>query len=228
MQITYESIERFIDNIAALFGDRCEIVVHDFTHGLDKTIVKIVNGHVSGRAVGGCPSSLFFDMYSEMNANAPDVPIHFNTEQGHILKSSTTLIRDSKGKVVGAICVNFDMTDLVRSQDALRDFLKYDSSAAPEEEKSELCWLIPNAQKNSMEPVLLTLEPDGQTYPDNPHEGEEIGYVLEGTVTLVIDKKKYPVKRGESFLIHPDKPHYLMNKGKRPAKLLWVSSPPSF
>jgi len=138
MQITYESIERFIDNIAALFGDRCEIVVHDFTHGLDKTIVKIVNGHVSGRAVGGCPSSLFFDMYSEMNANAPDVPIHFNTEQGHILKSSTTLIRDSKGKVVGAICVNFDMTDLVRSQDALRDFLKYDSSAAPEEEKSEL------------------------------------------------------------------------------------------
>ena len=97
-----------------------------------------------------------------------------------------------------------------------------------EDEKSELCWLIPNAQKNSMEPILLTLEPDGETYPDNPHEGEEIGYVLEGTITLVIGKKKYPVKRGESFLIHPDKPHFLMNKGKRPAKLLWITSPPSF
>jgi len=96
------------------------------------------------------------------------------------------------------------------------------------DEKSELCWLIPNAQKNSMEPVLLTLEPDGQTYPDNPHEGEEMGYVLEGTITLVIGKKKYAVKHGESFLIHPDKPHYLMNKGKREAKLLWISSPPSF
>jgi len=96
------------------------------------------------------------------------------------------------------------------------------------DEKSQLCWLIPNAQKNAMEPVLLTLEPDGQTYPDNPHEGEEIGYVLEGTVTLVIGKKKYPVKHGESFLIHPDKPHFLMNRGKRVAKLLWISSPPSF
>jgi transcriptional regulator with XRE-family HTH domain len=96
------------------------------------------------------------------------------------------------------------------------------------EEKSELCWLIPNAQKNMMEPVLLTLESGGQTYPDIPHEGEEIGYVLEGTVTLYIGKAKHTVRRGESFLIHPDKPHHLFNHGKRVARILWVSSPPSF
>ena len=29
-----------------------------------------------------------------------------------------------------------------------------------------------------MEPILLTLEAGGATYPDNPHEGEEFGYVL--------------------------------------------------
>ena len=39
-------------------------------------------------------------------------------------------------------------------------------------------WIIPNAQKHMMEPILLTLEPNGSTYPDNPHEGEEFGYVL--------------------------------------------------
>ncbi len=97
-----------------------------------------------------------------------------------------------------------------------------------EEEKSEICWLIPNSQKNAMEPVLLTLESGGRTYPDNPHEGEEIGYVLEGTVTLFHGKKRLAVHRGESFLIHPDKPHHLENRGKRPAKILWISSPPSF
>ncbi|MBR3644317.1 MAG: helix-turn-helix transcriptional regulator, partial [Parasporobacterium sp.] len=32
-------------------------------------------------------------------------------------------------------------------------------------------WIIPNAQKNAMEPILLRLEPGGSTYPDNPHEG---------------------------------------------------------
>jgi predicted transcriptional regulator YheO len=138
MQISYEFIERFIENIAALFGDRCEIVIHDFTHGLDKTIVKIVNGHVSGRSVGGCPSSLFFDMYKEINVKRQDLPIHFNTEQGHILKSSTTLIRGPKGKVIGAICINFDMTDLLQSQKALQGFVDYDPERQRKEEKSEL------------------------------------------------------------------------------------------
>lgn len=37
--------------------------------------------------------------------------------------------------------------------------------------KNEIKWIIPNAQKNMMEPILLTLEAGGETYPDNPHEG---------------------------------------------------------
>ena len=32
-------------------------------------------------------------------------------------------------------------------------------------------WIIPNAQKNMMEPIRLTLAPGGATYPDLPHEG---------------------------------------------------------
>ena len=39
-------------------------------------------------------------------------------------------------------------------------------------------WIIPNAQKNIMEPIRLTLKPGGSTYPDNPHEGEEFGLSL--------------------------------------------------
>jgi len=93
---------------------------------------------------------------------------------------------------------------------------------------NETCWLISNAQKNEMEPILITIEPGGKTYPDNPHEGEEIGYVLEGTVTIIIGNNKYRAKKGESFYIKPDKPHYLINNGKRPAKAIWISSPPSF
>lgn len=90
------------------------------------------------------------------------------------------------------------------------------------------CWLIPNAQKNEMEPILVTIEPDGKTYPDNPHEGEEIGYVLDGQVTIHIGKNNYKAKKGESFLIKPEKPHYISNEGKKMAKILWISTPPSF
>ena len=89
-----------------------------------------------------------------------------------------------------------------------------------------LSWDI--AQKNEMEPILVTIEPGGSTYPDNPHEGEEFGYVIEGAITIVIDNEKYQAKKGESFSIACDKPHFLENNSGRLAKVIWISSPPSF
>ena len=97
-----------------------------------------------------------------------------------------------------------------------------------DELKNETCWLISNAQKNEMEPILITIRPGGTTYPDNPHEGEEIGYVIEGTVEICVGNKKYVAKQGESFYIKPDKPHFLANSGKKTARAIWISSPPSF
>ena len=92
--------------------------------------------------------------------------------------------------------------------------------------KNEIKWIIPNAQKNVMEPIMLTLEPGGETYPDNPHEGEEFGYVLQGTISIHLGSKIYRAKKGESFYFVPDKKHYLTSKSG--AVILWVSSPPSF
>ena len=92
--------------------------------------------------------------------------------------------------------------------------------------KNEIKWIIPNAQKDMMEPILLTLEPGGETYPDNPHEGEEFGYVLQGNISIHIGSKTYKAKKGESFYFVSDKKHYLSSKAG--AVLIWVSSPPSF
>ena len=94
------------------------------------------------------------------------------------------------------------------------------------EYKNNIKWIIPNAQKNSMEPLLLTLEADGSTYPDNPHEGEEFGYVLSGAVSIHLGNKIYKAKKGESFYYRADKAHFLTSKNG--ASLIWVSAPPSF
>lgn len=95
-----------------------------------------------------------------------------------------------------------------------------------EELKNDIKWIIPNAQKNMMEPILLTLDPGGETYPDHPHEGEEFGFLLQGSVSIHIGSKIYKAKKGESFYFIPDKKHYLSSKAG--ASLIWVSSPPSF
>ena len=89
-------------------------------------------------------------------------------------------------------------------------------------------WIIPNAQKNIMEPIRLTLAPGGSTYPDNPHEGEEFGYILSGSITIHIGKKSYRAKKGESFYFTPKSTHYISASKKTGASLIWVSSPPSF
>ncbi len=94
--------------------------------------------------------------------------------------------------------------------------------------KNKIEWIIPNAQKNMMEPILLTLEIDGSTYPDNPHEGEEFGYVLNGSINIHIGNQVYRAKKGESFYFIPNKKHYITAAGKSGATLLWVSTPPSF
>ena len=89
-------------------------------------------------------------------------------------------------------------------------------------------WLVPNAQKNAMEPILVEMNEGGETYPLPPHEGEEFGYVLQGTIYLVTGEQKTRVRTGCSFCIHPRETHYLVNAGKTKARVLWVSNPPIF
>lgn len=97
-----------------------------------------------------------------------------------------------------------------------------------EQLKGSITWLVPTAQKNEMEPILVELGENGQTQEIGPHEGEEFGYVLAGTVLLHLGGKQYRVRTGESFCIHPGAAHSISNQGKRPAKFLWVSTPPKF
>jgi transcriptional regulator with XRE-family HTH domain len=94
--------------------------------------------------------------------------------------------------------------------------------------KNKVEWIIPNAQKNAMEPILLTLEAGGSTYPDNPHDGEEFGYVLKGSIQIHIGGATHTAKAGESFYFIPNKQHYIQALGSKGAALLWVSTPPSF
>ena len=91
-----------------------------------------------------------------------------------------------------------------------------------------LKWLIPNAQKNSMEPILINLSAGGRSKEDFPHEGEEFGYVIHGNIYMHVGKKKFKVKKGESFYYKANANHYISNAGTSMASVIWVSTPPSF
>ena len=97
-----------------------------------------------------------------------------------------------------------------------------------EQEDFTIHWIIPNAQKNEMEPMILKLKPNGTSQIVDPHIGEEFGYVLQGKITLVNNEKEYELKKGETFHISGRNTHFIKNSGKHEAILLWVSTPPMF
>lgn len=128
-------------------------------------------------------------------------------------------------QVLGTDLCNF-FTEESEEQVVFKDqdyFEKIDNELS-----NKIEWIIPNAQKNAMEPIRLTLFPGGSTYPDVPHEGEEFGYVLSGSISIHVGKHVYKAKKGESFYFTPHAAHYISADNKTGASLIWVSTPPSF
>lgn len=126
-------------------------------------------------------------------------------------------------------CLGTNLRDFFNNEeDEQIVFKQTDYFEKKDEELGNLIeWIIPNAQKNEMEPIRLTLNPGGSTYPDLPHEGEEFGYVISGNIQIHIGSKVHKAKKGESFYFTPSGKHYI-EAGKTGAVLIWVSSPPSF
>ncbi len=99
-----------------------------------------------------------------------------------------------------------------------------------ESENATITWIVPNAQKNAMEPMLLKLAENGSSHEVKPHEGEEVGYILKGRVVLkdLTNKRDYVVKKGETFYMKGDFRHIIVNESSSEAQLLWICTPPIF
>ncbi len=89
-------------------------------------------------------------------------------------------------------------------------------------------WIVPNCQKNDMEPIILELEPGGISPREEPHSGEEFGYVLSGSIVIHIGDRSVKAKKGDCFYYSSDRDHYITNKSRQKAAILWISTPPSF
>ena len=108
-----ELLRQLADGIAAQFGSKCEVVIHDVT-AMDHSIVYIVNGHVSGRKVGDGGSRVVIEQAIQADAQPRDELCYLTrTPDGKILKSSSIYIRNSRGTVTGIFSINYDVTGLM-------------------------------------------------------------------------------------------------------------------
>ncbi|WDV44436.1 helix-turn-helix transcriptional regulator [Clostridiaceae bacterium M8S5] len=113
-----------MSNIARQFGSNCEVILHDFSNSeFENTVVEVQNGHVTGREVGNSPTNLFFESYKKNKDDAK--PYITTTEDGKVIKSTTTHIRNKKGDIIGAICINFDISHLILAENAIKSISDY-------------------------------------------------------------------------------------------------------
>jgi len=96
------------------------------------------------------------------------------------------------------------------------------------QEGSNLAWIVSNAKKNKMEPILLDLLPHQTSFEISPHEGEEFAYILQGKCSLVYNGKSHLLKKGYTFYIHGAHSHHIRNDSDQICKVLWISTPPRF
>lgn len=86
--------------------------------------------------------------------------------------------------------------------------------------------LIPYGQGRILNANVHVIPPHGTMGGELRHEGEEVGFVLEGQLELTVRDDTRILKPGASFFFRSDLPHSYRNPGDTPTRVLWVNSPP--
>jgi predicted transcriptional regulator YheO len=121
--MTHPSVKPFlpvVETLAAMLGTNYEIVLHDLSDSAH-SIIKIANGHITGRDVGAPPTDLILAHAGKPTQVDKIIGYRTKAKNGAELRSSTVFIKDAKGRVVGALCLNCDMTPYLSMRQSLEE-----------------------------------------------------------------------------------------------------------
>ncbi|MBW8186119.1 MULTISPECIES: helix-turn-helix transcriptional regulator [Shewanella] len=101
-----KSMENVVEGIAAMYGEHTEVVLHSLD-SRDPSVIKIANGHVTGRKLGAPVTNLALLKLK----TGQDISNSYLTKcaTGKTLRSITTIIRNGQNRAIGLLCINTDM-----------------------------------------------------------------------------------------------------------------------
>lgn len=88
--------------------------------------------------------------------------------------------------------------------------------------------LVPNTISKLIEANIHVVSPKGASDGYIQHEGEEMGFVLSGSIELNVAGITYMIEEGDAFFFKSSLQHSYKNVGSKPARILWVNTPPTF
>ena len=99
-----------LNGLGAYLGDGYELVLHSL-ESLDHSVIKIINGHFTGRKEGSPITDLALKMLGELEQDpSRTVSPYFNkSSSDSMLRSCTIPITGEHGRIIGLLCINFHM-----------------------------------------------------------------------------------------------------------------------
>lgn len=132
-----ENLIKLMHGIAMHFGNSCEVVLHDFEKDHKHTITAIENGHVTNRRIGGPITSAGLEI---MRGTRPAVD-SFNdinrSQNGKILRTSSIYLHNDDGRVIGSLCINLDITNLIATRSMIDGLIYLQGAPASEQTSSD-------------------------------------------------------------------------------------------
>lgn len=85
--------------------------------------------------------------------------------------------------------------------------------------------LMPDTKLHVLDASIHLLTPGGNSGGTITHEGEELGYVLEGQLELTVDGQTYLLSEGDFFIFRSEHPHSHRNPGQSLTRVIWINTP---
>ena len=88
--------------------------------------------------------------------------------------------------------------------------------------------VIPYSNGHLLQCNIHHIEAGGESAGPIRHAGEEVGYLLEGAIELMVGEKTFRLSAGDSFVFNSELPHWYRNVGDERASIFWVNTPATF
>ena len=116
-RLILDSYKTTMEGLAVYFGEAFEFVLHDITD-YDHSIIKIINGNLSGRKAGSPITDFAISMLNQLEKNKksqPYISYLSKSKYGKPIRSTTIVIFGAGQKAIGLLCINLYLDSPISS-----------------------------------------------------------------------------------------------------------------
>lgn len=127
-----------VRGLAKILGKEYEVNLHDVSIP-ERSLVLCENGYVTGRSEGGPMTDFGLLMLQSEEYQSREGVFNYlaKNNRGELIKCSCIFIRDENDKIIGFLCINYDLKKAVAAQELIEGLLRVEMSGAGVEPAEE-------------------------------------------------------------------------------------------